>query len=139
MIPQLKTRFRVRSYELDSFGHVNNAVFLNYLELARSEFLLQHGLSFNDFQKWKVFSYVTEIKIQYKSPALYNDLLEITGEIIRWTRTSFTMAKQIHNVDTGKLVAVAEVRLVFVNEKQRPTAIPEAFRTQFGMDTPEKQ
>jgi len=39
----LISHHRVASYELDSFGHVNNAVFLNYLEKARCDFLRARG------------------------------------------------------------------------------------------------
>ena len=37
------TRLNVRSYELISFGHVNNATYLNYLEYARGDYLRQRG------------------------------------------------------------------------------------------------
>ena len=36
-------KFNVRSYECDSYGHVNNAVYLNYLEFARMSALLEKG------------------------------------------------------------------------------------------------
>ena len=45
-----ETDIKVRSYELDSFGHVNNANFLNYLEAARGNFLEEYGLSFKHFE-----------------------------------------------------------------------------------------
>jgi acyl-CoA thioester hydrolase len=126
-------QLRVRSYELDSYGHVNNAVYLNYLEFARGEFLLQKGLSFNDFHKWKAFPNVIKVEIVYKSPAFYNDSLEIRGRISKWTYTSFTMDKEIYNLTTGRVSAVAGVVLVFVGENQRPTAIPNEFKEKFGM------
>ena len=34
-----KTELQVRSYELDFYGHVNNAIYLNYLEYARGNYL----------------------------------------------------------------------------------------------------
>ncbi len=127
----LKIRLRVRSYELDSFGHVNNAVYLNYLEFARGEFLRLRGLSFADFHRWKVFPYVIRINIEYKSSSGFDDELEITGKITNQTYTSFTLEKEIFNLSTQKLAAKAEVVLAFVNEKQRPTAIPAEFKEKF--------
>ncbi|MBN2088742.1 acyl-CoA thioesterase [candidate division KSB1 bacterium] len=131
MSEPLTIRFRVRSYELDSFGHVNNAVYLNYLELARGEFLRQRGLSFTDFHRWKVYPYVIRINIEYKSSSNYDDELEISGKITNQTFTSFTLEKEIFNLTTNKMTAKAEVVLAFVNEKQRPTRIPEEFKQKF--------
>lgn len=134
MLEQLTTRLRVRSYELDSFGHVNNAVFLNYLEFAREEFLRQKGLGFDSFKSWQTFPYVIKITIEYKSPAKSDDWLEIRGSIPRWTRTRFTMEKEIFNLTTNRLAARAEVVLAFVNERERPVAIPPEFREKFQMN-----
>ena len=39
------TTFKVRSYECDSYGHVNNAVYLNYLEFARMSALFEKGFT----------------------------------------------------------------------------------------------
>jgi YbgC/YbaW family acyl-CoA thioester hydrolase len=139
MVEIQTTQIRVRSYELDAFGHVNNAVFLNYLEYAREEFLWQKGLSFAAFKNWQAFPYVVKINIQYKSPAKSGELLEIRGSIPRWTRTSFTMEKEIFNLSTNRLAAKAEVVLAFVNERERPVAIPAEFREKYQLNAAERR
>ncbi|MCK5738734.1 acyl-CoA thioesterase [bacterium] len=133
----LKANLTVRSYELDSFGHVNNAVYLQYLEFARGEFMRQLGQSFNDFQRWNAFPYVIKINIEYKAPAFCDDELEISGKVIRWSRTSFTLAKEIRNITSGKLLTTAEVVLAFVNDRSRPCRIPQQFRDAFGIPSNE--
>jgi hypothetical protein len=40
------TPLTVRPYECDSYGHVNHAVYVNYLEHARMQFLLAAGFDF---------------------------------------------------------------------------------------------
>ncbi|MCI0515395.1 acyl-CoA thioesterase [candidate division KSB1 bacterium] len=134
----LSARLRVRSYELDSFGHVNNAVFLNYLEFARGEYLHQVGLSFNDFERWGAFPYVVKVNLEYKVSARFDDELEIRGDITHWSHTSFTLQHTIYNLKNQKVVAVAKLVLVFVNRQQRPIRIPAEFRTRFGLNAPEK-
>ena len=123
---------QVRSYELDSFGHVNNAVFLNYLEYARTEYLLQRGLSFRDFFKWNAIPYVTLVKMQFKSSARVHDMLEIYGEISEWRKIQFTIHYEIMNLSSKKLSLIADVHFAFVNREERPVAIPEEFRTIMG-------
>ena len=46
-----ETVIPVRSYELDFAGIVNNAVYLNYLEEARLDFLRQHNFDFFAIQR----------------------------------------------------------------------------------------
>ncbi|MBN1351535.1 acyl-CoA thioesterase [candidate division KSB1 bacterium] len=134
MTTKLTSRLHVRSYEIDSFGHVNNAVFLNYLEFARSDYLRQKGMSFSDFHNWRSYPFVVDIHIKYKNPALFGDELEIIGWISKASRTSFTLSHEIYNAATGRLLIQADVTLVFVDENQRPTAIPEIFREKFEIE-----
>jgi YbgC/YbaW family acyl-CoA thioester hydrolase len=128
----MPTRFvaplRVRSYELDSFGHVNNAVYLQYLEYARGEFLSQVGLSFNDFQGWNAIPYVVHVEIDYKSSSRYDDELEITGWVSVWGKSSFVLSYEVFNKSTGRMGALAEVRFAWVNREEKPIRIPEIFR-----------
>jgi len=123
---------KVRSYELDSFGHVNNAVYFNYLEFARCEYMIQRGLSFNDFSRWQIFPLVTKSEIVYKSPACVDNLLEIYGEITEWKKVGFTLEYTIQNKSTGRLCATAKMSFVFVDENEKPTRIPEPFREKMG-------
>ncbi len=122
----------VRSYEMDSFGHVNNAIYFNYLEYARCEYMRQQGLGFADFHKWGTYPYVTRSEIEYKSPAQVDNLLEICGEITEWKRTGFTMEYQVDNKSTARLCALAKMSFAFVDESGRPTRIPEPFREKMG-------
>ena len=53
MIPdyQFTLNFDVRDYECDIEGIVNNAVYQNYLEHTRHEFLKQCGMDFAEMAK----------------------------------------------------------------------------------------
>ncbi len=128
MARSLHYRLRVRSYDLDSFGHVNNAVYLHYLEEARCDYLEQLGLSFSLFHELKTYAVVVRAAIDFKSPARYNDLLDIRGEFRDVRRTSFSTFYEITNETTGRLCAVAEMRFAFVDAEGRLTAVPEVFR-----------
>ena len=64
-----ETTVDVRSYELDSFAHVNHAVFLNYLEYARFDTLRQGGFPYQEIiaRGWGV--YVVRIEIDDRERA----------------------------------------------------------------------
>ena len=59
---------KVRDYECDSQGIVNNAVYQNYLEHTRHEFLASEGINFVDLHNQGVDPVVSCINIQYKTP-----------------------------------------------------------------------
>jgi len=119
---------RVRTYELDSFGHVNNAVFLNYLEHARTEYLLQRNLSFNDFTRWNAIPYVTRVEMAFKASARVHDMLEIRGTISGWKRVQFVIHYEIWNITTQRTCLLADVHFAFVNKEEKPVPIPLEFR-----------
>jgi YbgC/YbaW family acyl-CoA thioester hydrolase len=129
---QLHYRLKVRSYNLDSFGHVNNAVYLNYLEEARGDYLEQLGLSFTLFHQWQAFAIVVSAEIAYKSPAKFSEILDIRGAFSAIKRSSFTINYEIYNETTAKLCAVAKMTFAFVDGNGRVIAMPQAFREKTG-------
>ena len=129
----LTARVRVRSYELDSFGHVNNAVYLNYLEEARSEFLKQVVLSFDDLARLGVHLVIIEAHIKYLTPAYYGDEIEIVGQFTHVKGASLTITYALTEMRSGRRVATAETRGAFVDPQTgRPVRTPQPFRSAFG-------
>ena len=59
---------KVRDYEVDSQGIVNNANYLHYLEHTRHEFCQQAGVSFRDMQREGIDPVVRKIEITYYTP-----------------------------------------------------------------------
>jgi len=129
--PQRTATVKVRSYELDSFGHVNNAVYLQYLEFARCEYLEQAGLSFNDFDRWKRYPVVAHTSMDYRRAARFGDTLLIVGGIVEWGRLRWTMRYRVTLAGSGDVIMDAEQIFVFLDEKGRPVPPPEQFRMAF--------
>lgn len=59
---------KVRDYEVDSQGIVNNANYLHYLEHTRHEFCQDRGVSFRDMQRGGIDPVVSKIEISYLTP-----------------------------------------------------------------------
>ena len=59
---------KVRDYEVDSEGIVNNAVYLHYLEHTRHEFCQQAGLSFRQMRERGMAPVVSHVDINYRTP-----------------------------------------------------------------------
>lgn len=129
----LRAAVRVRTYELDSFGHVNNSVYLSYLEEARSEFLKQAGLSFHDFARLGVHLVIVEARISYLAPAFYGDEIEITGVFSEVKAASVLIDYTLVEKATGRRLAIAQTRGAFVSPVTgKPVRAPQAFRDAFA-------
>jgi acyl-CoA thioester hydrolase len=70
---QFELKFKVRDYECDLQGVVNNSVYQNYLEHTRHEFLNSIGLDFAELFKRGIMAVVARADIQYKTPLKSGD------------------------------------------------------------------
>lgn len=129
----LVARVQVRTYELDSFGHVNNSVYLNYLEEARSEYLRQMGLSFHDFAALGVQLVIVEAHVKYVSPARYGDEIEIAGTFRDVRPASLFIDYHLRAVGSDRVLATATTKGAFIEAATgKPTRAPEPFRSAFA-------
>jgi acyl-CoA thioester hydrolase len=99
----------VRFDDLDAFRHVNNAVFLTYLEAARIAYWLETtkrgGLDALDM-------IVARIEIDYRAPVFFGASLRIGVRCASMRRSSFVMEFRVEDVAAGALVAEAKKTLV---------------------------
>ena len=124
---KVTTQIEVRSYELDSYNHVNNAVYQNYLEHARMDFLNKIGFRYNDFFNAGYIIPITHIDIRYKAMAVLGDTLYI--------ESCPTLLKTVHGAfhqtikKADRTVCVeADVEWCIVRKEDgHPTKLPDEF------------
>ncbi|MDR1100027.1 MAG: acyl-CoA thioesterase [Treponema sp.] len=114
---------QVRTYECDSYGHVNNANYLNYLEFARYEFLKTVGFDYPAAINAGYGVYVARVEINYKKPAVTDDILLINSWPVKKGAVSGIIAQEIWRGDD--LLADAKVTWAFVDSHGMPTKIPK--------------
>lgn len=128
---KFKTSLRVRSYEVDWAGIVHNAVYLQYFETARIEYLKQLGIEVS-FENIKTKSRVVIVRneINYKNPAHFDDLLDVFVRISKIGDTSFTFESYIVNSLTKQYIADNVSVHVWLDEKSGvPIRVNENFRS----------
>ena len=123
------TKIQVRSYECDSYNHVNNAVYLNYLEHARMDFLNACQFDYKGLVENGYSLYVTHIDIFYKGSAFLNDNLEVESYPTQLKNVSGEFHQTVRKQD-GTICAEATVTWACVNHQGRPTKIPQEFLVQ---------
>lgn len=116
---------RVRDYECDIQGVVNNSVYQNYLEHARHEFLLANNVNFAEITARGINLVVTRVELNYKASLKPQDDFYITVECVRESRLKFAFIQHIYRSVDDKLVMQAKVIGTGVNAKGRPEIPPE--------------
>lgn len=127
--PVSETVIAVRTSELDSFGHVNHAVYLNYFEHARFEALAEAGFSWDLLaeREWAIF--VVRIEVDYLAEATREDELLIRTWADSFRRTSMLLAQEMVRADDPKVaVARARVTAVWIGPERKPMRVPEDVR-----------
>src|SRR5712692_1637417 len=85
------TQVRVRNYEVDWQGIVHNAVYLLYFEIGRVEYLKNLGVKIDIDSIQRDYKVVlVRNEINYKSPARFDELLNVYTRIASIRNTSFT-------------------------------------------------
>lgn len=128
-----KSIHKVRSYECDSYGHVNNATYLNFLEFARMEILEKKSLTLDKLKKMGFLVLIRRVEIDYKFPAGMEDILIIKTYVSEHRRTSGTFAQEVIRKNDKKPIAAANVTWVFTNLQGRPVQMPPVIKEAFGI------
>ena len=121
-----KFSFTVKIYyeDTDAGGVVYYANYLKFLERARSEVIYSLGYTNSSIlERFGVLLIVKSCNIEYKKPARFEDLLQITSEIKSFTKTSFLMKQSISR--NNEIISDAEIHLVSVDKNGKPSKIPE--------------
>jgi YbgC/YbaW family acyl-CoA thioester hydrolase len=124
----------VRAYEIDVYDHVNNAVYIQWLEEGRSKFLLDKGFNYiNIIEAWGVRFMTVRTEIDYRRALVLGESARIDTSVERFGNTSVTFRQVITRVGDDNPAAEARVVIVFTSSKTgRPIAVPEEFKRLYG-------
>lgn len=119
---------KVRDYECDAQGHVNNANYQHYFEVTRHEFLEQCGLNFFDLHKNGVDAVVSRVEIRYKVPLIGMDEFKCTVSLQK-EGLKYIFHQQIIRLSDNKVCAIGKIEVVnLINGKlSKPEIFDKAF------------
>ncbi len=117
-----RTSLEVRGYELDSYGHVNHAVYVSYLEHARWKVLESVGITLEKLKEWQRWPVIAHLEVDYLRPVFMGERLEIETRMTELKKASFALEQTIWRDETR--ILNARIQAATVNETGRPAAIP---------------
>lgn len=118
-------QFKVRDYECDMQGIVNNANYQHYMEHARHEFLIAYGLDFARLTAEGVILVVKRIEIDYMASLRSGDHFTVSCEPFRISPLRFGFKQEIIRLPDNKPIVTGIVTATSINTKGRPFLPPQ--------------
>lgn len=122
----MKITLKVRDYECDQQGIVNNAVYMNYFEHARHEYLEQVGLNFKALVDQGIFLIVTEAKLQYKRPLQAGEIFVVNSQPVLESKFRVIFEQEIVNAQ-GEKTTLATVIIAGINQNKKLIPLDKIF------------
>ena len=113
---------KVRDYECDIQGVVNNSVYMNYLEHTRHEFLHSKGVDFAELAAQKINLMVIRVEMDYKGSLVSGDQFYVALNFKMISKVRFQFEQKVIRKLDNKIMLDALVFGTSVNEKGRPFA-----------------
>jgi len=123
-----KTEHRVRYSDTDHFGVVYYARYLDWFEAGRTEILRVKGVTYAELEKKGLFAPVVEVKVNYKKPARYDDIVVLETSVENVGNSSVKFVYKVTNKESKELLCEAYTVNVFINKEMKSQKIPDDVR-----------
>ena len=132
-MPHVHTsRFEARSYEIDSYRHLNNGVYLAWFEHARLQYLQSLGFSYDGFADRRQWIVVARTEVDFRAPLHVGDVMDLDTQVVALGRSSVRFRQVLRRAAGGGPAAEALTVMVFSGPDGGSVPIPEDFRAAVG-------
>lgn len=130
-MPKIFFDLDIYSYQIDFIGHVNNAVYIQWMEIGRTKLLEAVGMPTHEIVKQGFAPVLVETNITYKLPLYLSDRVLVEIWLSNLKNASATMQFRFHN-SQQVLVAEGVQKGLFLNTKtMRPKRLSSEERALF--------
>lgn len=129
---------RVQYFETDGQGRVHHAQYLNYLERGRVEFLRHLGYSYRELEESGLMLVVSNLQVQYRGAASFDDLLRLTTRLVRTRGVRIDHAYELARISPGNptaheptpqdLILTAATTVACIDRSGKVTRLPDFLR-----------
>ena len=115
---------KVRDYELDSQGIVNNAVYFSYFEECRNQYARSLGVDLRQYFEAGYNLVLASIKVEYKRSLLTQDEFYVTAKVKEMVKKHILFAQEIRRKKDNKLIATALAEVACVDHQTGRACMP---------------
>ena len=124
-LDSVTTNIQIRYADLDTLGHVNNAVYLSYFELGRIEYMRSR---LGHFDLEDINFVIARIEIDFRKSILMHYPVSLKTSIERIGRTSLTFLQILFNPENNEVFSTGKVTVVFIDRNRKPVEVPSRLR-----------
>jgi acyl-CoA thioester hydrolase len=122
-------RLEVRFRDCDPMGHVNNAVYLTYLEQTRfAHWRTLWGFGTPQTPTGMPGVILARVECDYRRSAKYGDMLDVRLTVAELGRTSFKYEYEIVDAEGRVVVSAKSVQVMYDYAAEKPVPIPDDIR-----------
>jgi acyl-CoA thioester hydrolase len=127
------TAFNVRHYECDAYGHLNNAVYVQYMQEAAINASSACGFDRESYEQMGRIWLIRATEIEYLSAVGSGDHIDVETWVAGYRRTTSRREYELWRRSDEKLIAKGASDWVFLNVATlRPAEIPGEVRAALG-------
>ncbi|WP_346857014.1 thioesterase family protein [uncultured Draconibacterium sp.] len=129
---KLKFTEPIYTYHIDFVGHVNNIIYVQWLENARVKLIEAMGLSIDDLAaEHDILPIITETTIQYKKPFFLKNKVQVEVWVSELFNVSANFKFRFLN-ENGDVCSTAQQKVLFIDKAtQRPSRKIVKFKSNF--------
>lgn len=118
---------KVRDYECDMQGIVNNSVYMNYLEHARHEYLNTIGLSFKELIEKGIYLVALRAELDYKKTLMSGQEFSVTCKLIVESKLKILFVQEIFN-EKNEVVLEGKLLAAFIDKDKKGILVESILR-----------
>ncbi|MDP6331929.1 MAG: acyl-CoA thioesterase [SAR324 cluster bacterium] len=132
-------KMKVRDYELDRFGVINNAVYQNYLEHTRYLFLETNGVSMKTLIEHGYSPVITKAEVEYRSSLQSGNDFVVNLELTSLSKIKFIFTQEIRSLPRNTLIISAKITTGTILNSSKQPCFPDSFQKLRSILTTDKK
>ncbi|KHD89544.1 MAG: thioesterase [Bdellovibrio sp. ArHS] len=127
-------KITIKEHHVDSYGHINNATYLQIYEEARWEIITPRGFGFNEIHQKKMGPVILEVNIKFLKEIRLRETITIVSKVVSYKGKIATMLQQMVKED-GSVANEATFVFGLFDMKERRLIEPTAeWKAALGID-----
>ena len=134
--PDFELEVSIGPADVDGLGHVNNIVYVRWLQEVAVAHTFAVGLSHAELLRLGGVFVVRKHEIEYLRPAFLGERVLLRTHVASWSGAASERVTKVMRLGDHATLARAQTRWAFVNESGRPTRVPAELKQAFAKVLP---